>query len=93
METNLKQVAEAVLAAVSNEEAFPGDVDGVDTVVETCGVPGAPPGSEPAYQFTMMKWHEIPRPKNHRGLGGGTPLGQTIYTVTVTAKYTPFDEE
>ena len=78
MDTNTGKVAQQMVEALMASDVTL-DVDGAGDAEEMS--PGV-------YQFTMNKWHD----RQASGDGGFEPLGQVIYTVTVTAAYKKFDE-
>ena len=56
-----------------------------DVTLDVDGAGDAEEMSPGVYQFTMNKWHDAKGTQ-------APPLGQVIYTVTVTAEYKKFDE-
>lgn len=66
--------------------------DGKDMDVDGCD-PEPTLNPDGSASLEMSAFIEVPPPPGHRGPGGGRPLGQMTYTVTVVGKFVPFDAE
>lgn len=85
MDTNLTQVAQAVIESIEHADEMSRFIDSGDTK------PTIDPLSPSVATFTMMKWVDAPaHPSSDPS--HTQPLGQLVYTVRVTAEWLPFDD-
>lgn len=88
MDTKVKEVAEGIIKLILDAPADVVEVEGIDRSpgeVERTAVGDV-------VTFTMSRGHDRKVP-GRRGPGSSVPIGRITYTVTVTAKYEPFDDE
>jgi hypothetical protein len=78
MDTNLTQVTQAIIESLQTAKAMDSFIDSTDSH------PTSREGTPASCTFTMTK--DIDHSGSHQ------PLGQIVYTCTVTAEYRSFDE-
>lgn len=95
MDTKLAQVTQAVIDALQEGKAMDAFIDSTDAHPEPHATAMEDDGSPAAHTFTMRKDidRQVPGRIGQRFPSYSEPVGHIVYTVTVTGKYVPFDDE